>query len=114
MNRAVTLAKRCPHGLDAPVCGTCVSAAEYWRSKPPLVTTTHKVRIKPGTRITQDRAFGSWPSTASGQDVDPNMVFQGRRIWNGWECQADGFGHPGKYGNGAISVVGEDGVEVIG
>ena len=78
-----------------------------------------KVRINVGARCGQDHAFGRWPATRSGEDVDPNMVFDADWRYNHWECRSDGFGRrtwlgeSGGYGNGAISVFGRDGVTVL-
>jgi hypothetical protein len=86
---------------------------------PEQYSGTKRVRIKVGSFVSQDRATGHWPGTASGVDADPNMIFNAK--WSGkyWDCRADGFGarkylgEEGGYGNGPIFAFGIDSVEII-
>lgn len=79
------------------------------------------VRINIGASIMQDMAFGRWPATRDGKEVDPDMVFEAEWVANRgyWDCMADGFGRrkwlgeAGGYGNGSIFVLGEDSVTVV-
>lgn len=80
-----------------------------------------RVRINLGARVAQDRAFGRWPATRAGEDVDPDMVFDAE--WNArfgyWDCRADGYGRrnwlgeEGGYGNGSIFAFGRDSVTLL-
>ena len=49
--KRVPLARRCPHGLDVSVCGTCVGAKKdaqaYW----------HRVRDKENVKDVKERAI---------------------------------------------------------
>lgn len=85
----------------------------------PLERRVRRVRINVGAPISQDMAFGRWPSTASGEAVDLEMEFDAE--WDGrhWNCRADGFGRrawlcePGGYGNGSITVLSAGGVTLL-
>lgn len=78
-----------------------------------------RVRINVGAYVGQDHAFGRWPYSRGGEDIDPDMVFDAK--WDGrcWECRADGhgrktwLGEPGEYGNGCIYVTKFDGVTML-
>lgn len=80
---------------------------------------TARVRIKVGALVGQDHAFGRWPWTRDGVDVDQDMVFDAE--WDGrwWDCRADGYGRKSwlgdtrGYGNGSIGVMDLDGVEIL-
>lgn len=82
-----------------------------------------KVRIKVGARVYQDRCFGQWPACLPPRGhgaVDQKMEFDAeQRPAGGWVCRADGFGRRtwkgerGGYGNGAITVLDDDGVEAL-
>jgi hypothetical protein len=78
-----------------------------------------RVKIKVGSRVLQDRSNGIWPSTASAEKVDPDMIFEAKWTGKVWDCVADGFGmlkingQTGEYGNGSIFAFGIDSVEVI-
>lgn len=69
-----------------------------------------RVIINVGAPVSQDHGFGKWPSTKSGEEVDPDMVFDAEWTGRWWECRADGFGRQswlgetGGYGNGSICV----------
>lgn len=72
------------------------------------------VRIKAGSTVGQDFAFGKWPWARD--PVDENKVFWAEEDSMGWVCRADGFGFGilgqpnGAYGCGAIHVIGKDAV----
>ena len=86
---------------------------------PEQYSGTKRVRIKVGSFVSQDRATGHWPGTASGVDADPNMIFNAKWTGKHWDCRADGFGarkylgEEGGYGNGSIFAFGIDSVEII-
>lgn len=73
-----------------------------------------RVRIKPGTIISQDMRSMKWPVCLAprGRKIDPGMIFDA--TWNGnyWDCVAPGYGMRGDYGNGSIFVSDIDGVEL--
>ncbi len=80
-----------------------------------------RVRINVGARVSQDMAFGRWPATRVGGDIDPGMEFDAE--WNAgvgyWDCRADGYGRRtwlgegGGYGNGSIFAFGRDSVTLL-
>ena len=87
----------------------------------PVECQVRRVRIKVGAIVSQDHAFGRWPATRAGGDVDPDMVFDAEYSGAGyWECRADGhgrrswMGEEGGYGNGSIYAFGDDAVTVLG
>ena len=81
------------------------------------------VKIKPGAKCYQDFAFYTWPLSDYGEDgkamadIPDDSVFIGEktRDRNGtkWRCKTHGAGMPGSYGNGGITVWGDDPVEMI-
>jgi hypothetical protein len=80
-----------------------------------------RVRINVGAAVAQDMAFGRWPATRAGSDIDPSMVFDAE--WHAgveyWDCRADGYGRRswlgegGGYGNGSIFALGRDSVTLV-
>jgi hypothetical protein len=87
----------------------------------PVDCKVGRVRINVGAAVAQDMAFGRWPATRAGGDVDPDMVFDAE--WNAgvgyWDCRADGYGRrtwkgeAGGYGNGSIFAFGRDSVTLL-
>jgi hypothetical protein len=71
-----------------------------------------KVRINEGTTVSMDFGVSNWPHLPGGM-ADVDMVFEAN--WNGkwWDCRADGYGNPGKYGSGSIYVHSLDGVRSV-
>lgn len=79
-----------------------------------------QVRIKIGTGIFQDHAFGKWPdckppqSEYEGEEYDQTTKFPDAEFaaeWKGnyWDCKRSGYGGE-PYGNGSIFVHNKDGV----
>lgn len=77
-----------------------------------------KARIKPGAKCSQDFRFYTWPPSQyedgfklAGVPDDQVFIAQKRVSSNGsaeWDCKAKGAGVPGHYGNGGITVTGND------
>lgn len=67
-----------------------------------------RVRISVGALVSQDCAFGTWPATADGPDVDPSIIFDAEWMGRWWDCRTNGYGRrswlgeTGGYGNGSI------------
>lgn len=79
----------------------------------PLEGLVRLGKIKIGAIVSQDHGIGRWPATRSGDNVNPEMIFEVE--WRGsfWDCRADGYGFHaprGQYGNGSIFVHDKDGV----
>ena len=79
-----------------------------------------KGRIKIGARVYQDMNYGKWPfpfssrNSVEGEPVD--TIFDIKWEYDSWWCRADGYGlhrPEGNYGNGAIAVLNDDGIELI-
>lgn len=90
----------------------------YVKTDPQIIEgKSYHVLIKVGASISRDFQFGKWPSLIKEViNLSPNMVFSGKKLANGWECTAFGFGIFGKgggYGSGSIHV-NDGGVDVIG
>ena len=85
----------------------------------PVDRLVRRVRIIPGSLVSQDFGIGRWPATKAGDPIDPDMEFDAEWNFNHWECRSDGYGRrtwlgeSGGYGNGSISVHQQDGVEFV-
>lgn len=83
-----------------------------------------KVRIKKGSPIFHDFAFGKWPACKPPSDEYDNGAYEYitkfpdaffDAEWTGkyWNCIRDGYGSKNNYGNGSIFVYEKDGVEIL-
>ncbi len=76
-------------------------------------------RIKAGTLVSQDRAFGRWPFTHRDDNNKIDLVFDILDKTTYYECIADGYGRrnwlgeEGQYGNGSIYVRDKNGIDFI-
>lgn len=76
------------------------------------------VRIKPGSQCFQDRRGYTWPPSQYEDGfklagVPDDQVFVAKKSVSSegnveWDCKAEGAGMPGYYGNGGITVIGND------
>lgn len=75
---------------------------------------TFKGRINEDALITHKSSSPyNWPNTLDGPNADVNQVFTMEWTYDGWRCEAVGFGLPPCFGNGEIIVLDQEDVSLI-